>query len=351
MGDSIAVVGGGMFGVTAAEELADYGYNVTLFEKSDQILTAASGSNHWRLHRGYHYPQSDETAEQARQTEPLFRSRYEEAVVERDDHYYAIAEDSWVSFDEYVEFMNSHNLDYENVDLDLVNNDTISETIRVNENHVNLEKLRDLCWDELKDMGVSTSLSTEITTLDELDEYDQVVLATYAHINSILPDGHELRQQYKFEICEIPMIELPDKYLGNNIIIVYGPFMSIDPWGETDYFLMGDYHQMRHHTSTGYEPEIPEKYEGLVNNGLIENPSISNFDDFKEHGEQYIPGVGGATYHGSFFTIRTILPDVEDTDARPTIVERSEDIMTVFGGKLATSVNTAEQVVDSAVDR
>lgn len=350
MGDEIAVIGAGMFGLTAAVEFAESGYEVTLYEKNKNILTGASGWNHWRLHRGYHYPQSDATAEKALETEPLFRSRYADAVLQNEDHYYAIAEDSWVNYDEYAEFMDCHGLEYEPVDLDLVNDDRIEQTVHVNENHVCPEQLRELCWYELEKSGVSTILGTEISSVEDLRDHDHIVIATYASSNSLLPRGHDLRRRYKFEVCEVPVVELPDHYLGNNIIVVYGPFMSTDHWGQTDYFVMGDYHHMRHYTSTGYEPEIPDKFKGLVNTGLVEESSMSNFDAFREHGKKFIPGVADAKHIGSFFTIRTILPNVEDTDARPTLVDHADNVMTILGGKLATSVHTAQEVVKTAED-
>jgi len=267
-------------------------------------------------------------------------------VIEKQNHYYAIANESWVSYDEYREFMDSHNLEYKAVDLNLVNNDNIEQTIRVDENHVSPEKLRDLCWDELERSGVNTKLNTKIGCLTDVQGYSEIVIATYAHINSILPEGHNLRRKYKFEICEVPIVSLPTRYQDNNIIIVYGPFMSADHWGCSDYFAMGDYHNMRHHSNTGYIPEIPQRYRGLINNGIIENPSISNFDQFRQLGKEYIPGAENANHIGSLFTVRTILPDVEDTDARPTMVDHSSGVTTIFGGKLATSVATAEKVVD-----
>ena len=88
MSKDIAVVGGGMFGITAAVELARADYDVTLYEKQSDILRGASGSNHWRLHRGYHYPMSDETAAETHRTEPLFKSRYREAVIQDQTHYW-----------------------------------------------------------------------------------------------------------------------------------------------------------------------------------------------------------------------------------------------------------------------
>ncbi len=56
----IAVIGGGIFGITTAVILGNE-HNVELFEKNDDILKSASGSNQYRVHRGYHYPRSAET--------------------------------------------------------------------------------------------------------------------------------------------------------------------------------------------------------------------------------------------------------------------------------------------------
>ena len=58
----VAVVGGGIFGAAAAIEIATLNVDVTIFEREHDLLQAASGINQYRLHRGYHYPRSTETA-------------------------------------------------------------------------------------------------------------------------------------------------------------------------------------------------------------------------------------------------------------------------------------------------
>ena len=57
----IGIVGGGIFGVAIAAKLGKH-FQVDLFEKNNDILQSASGINQYRLHRGYHYPRSMETA-------------------------------------------------------------------------------------------------------------------------------------------------------------------------------------------------------------------------------------------------------------------------------------------------
>lgn len=346
MGPEVAIVGGGMFGTATALELTEAGADVTIYEAKDQILAGASGANQWRLHRGYHYPLSDATAEFCRRSEPKFRDRFKEAVVSDQSHYYAIDEESWVTSGEYMEFCERHGLEYKQVNLDLVDSTRIESVLRVEENRVNKDVLRDILRVSLDEMGVTVECNSRIRSTDELRGYDNIVVATYAHSNELLADYDSLRRRYRFEVCEIPEIRLPDNYTGNNIIVVYGPFMSVDHWGDSDTFVMGDYTHMVHGSNVGYKPEVPEAYKDLVNKGLVRDPEISNFENFRRHGKQYIPGVANCEYVGSMFTIRTKLPDVEDTDARPSIVQREGDVISVFGGKLATSVSSAEKITE-----
>ena len=70
------------------------------------------------------------------------------------------------------------------------------------------------------------------------------------------------------------------------------------------------------------------------------------FDKFGGLGGRSIPGVKNAEYIGSPFTIRIILPDVEKIDSRPTMVGHSSDMISIFGGKLATSIDISQDVMN-----
>ena len=90
-GVRIAVVGGGVFGCTAALDLDVAGAIVDLYEAAPTILDRASRRNLMRLHRGYHYPRSMRTARLARDAAPGFERLYPTATSYVHDHYYAIA--------------------------------------------------------------------------------------------------------------------------------------------------------------------------------------------------------------------------------------------------------------------
>jgi hypothetical protein len=198
--------------------------------------------------------------------------------------------------------------------------------------------------DRLREHGINVKLNHRVTDLNTTSEYDYSIVATYAHTNSLFEGRPALQRRLRFEVCEIPVVELPARYHGYNIIVVYGPFMSVDHWGKSSQFIMGDYHNMIHAENIGYEPRVPDEYADVINAGLLEDPSLSNFDAFRQTGQQYIPGVAAADYVGSMFTLRTKLPDVEDTDARPSVIKQDGNTISVLGGKLATSVKTAEEV-------
>ena len=53
--------------------------------------------------------------------------------------------------------------------------------------------------------------------------------ATYTSLNEFT----DKKQDYQFELCEKPVIKLPEKYNNKSVVIMDGPFMCIDPLGET----------------------------------------------------------------------------------------------------------------------
>ena len=45
------------------------------------------------------------------------------------------------------------------------------------------------------------------------------------------------------------------------------------------------------------------------------------------------------------FTVRTVLPNVDSTDERPTIVRKiSDNVFTIFSGKVPTCVDAAKEI-------
>jgi len=109
----VAVIGGGIFGCTAAIHLKREGHEVDLYETKNSILRCASTCNQYRLHRGYHYPRSPETIRECRGSLNSFEEEFPEAVVHNGTHLYAIArEGSRVTPGEYLDALDNAGLEY-----------------------------------------------------------------------------------------------------------------------------------------------------------------------------------------------------------------------------------------------
>lgn len=342
----VAVVGGGIFGVTTALELDRAGHDVDLFEQSGALLTAASRGNQGRLHRGYHYPRSESTARSCRASVAQFREYYPGAVVEGADHYYCIAsERTKTTGEEFLAFCDRLGLEYERADPGLVDRDRIDVSVRVPESRLDHHALRERCERDLAASDVRVHLETRVTDLGALD-HEYAVVATYAGINDLLDDHGALTERCKFELCEKPVARLPPSFRETSVVVMDGPFMCVDPYGRTGDFLLGNVVHAVHERSVGERFDVDERYEPYLDAGVVDPGPLSNFDAFVESGREFVPGLARAEHVGSLFTVRTVLAGVEDTDERPTLVDREGNVFRLLSGKIAACVPAAREVVE-----
>jgi len=341
----IAVIGGGVFGCTAAIYAARAGHEVHLFEKNGALLQAASGINQYRVHRGYHYPRSADTARSAREADASFREEYGEAIIRGGKHIYAIAaEGSLVSSEEFLAFCSGQGLVIHEISAEpYLAPDRVSLVVEGKESWMDPEALRNVVLMRLNSAGVTLHLGTQATS-EMLEQYDAVVLATYARLNELIPAGVDV-QEYQYEVCEKPVVKVPG--LENiGIVVLDGPFMCVDPWGKSGLHVLGNVVHAIHATNIGVTPIVPEEMAPFLDHGLIKNPPITKIKDFLESGARYIPLLANAEHVGSLFTIRTVLPRLEKTDARPTIVTKlSEKYIRIFSGKIGNCVEAARETV------
>src|SRR5260370_30171603 len=102
----VGVVGAGLYGCVTAVELARAGVEVELIERRSEIMKGASRANQGRVHQGFHYPRSMETAIEAQAQAPRFEARFGAAIPQVEvDHYYALAPESRTTPHEYGVFL------------------------------------------------------------------------------------------------------------------------------------------------------------------------------------------------------------------------------------------------------
>ena len=340
----IAVIGGGIFGVTAAFRLAK-NHHVDLFEKNSDILMAASDVNQCRVHRGYHYPRSDSTVKGVLDANASFTEEFGDAIMNNTENYYCIPKHNTItSAEQYIQFCKRNNLEYELSELDVIDKRSIDLCVKVKENLFDHSKLKRICCQKLLDSNVNIFLNK--TATDEIfDRYDFVVICTYAEIGKLLKKFPKFQREYQFEVCEKVFVKMPTSFNNKSILIMDGPFMGIDPVGDTGMFIIGDVVHTVLQRMVGKQPEVDPKYVSLLDKGIIKNPPISNFNLFIESGSQFMPEIKKAKYVGSSFCIKTTLAHVDETDERPTLINKiNEKIVTVFSGKIPTCVEAAKEL-------
>jgi len=336
----IAVVGAGIFGVTFALKLSRE-HDVTLYEKNSDIMTAASRANQLRLHRGYHYPRSPETVRDLLRSIVFFEKEYKDAVVGCHEHFYCISKnDSMTSAKQYLDFCNEFNLEYQVIEnFSHVCNNKIDLTVKVNEKLLDYYKIYNMSWERLLTSNIKRRFLEKFSK-DDIDCFDIVLNCTYANINELLEVKSQ--REYQFEICEKILVKMPDEMINKSIVVMDGPFMCVDPNGKTGLSLLGNVVHAIHSTNTGTSPTVPSLIQKDLDSGVVRNPTSTNWKKFIEAGREYIPSLANAEYRGSMFTTRAVLPNMDKTDARPTIVSRSgTKIINVFSGKIDTCVMAA----------
>ena len=331
-------MGGGIFGTTSAVALANNGYQVELHEELEDVMMAASDINQYRLHKGYHYPRSKETAQECLKGLYTFKRKYERSVVNGDiEHYYAISSrDSKVTPSQYLEFLNEMDLPYKRVEPVKSTDITIKVEEELFDNYKLYEAVRDKLWSS----GVEV-LKNKTTTKDDFKGFDVVVIATYAKLNQLLDN----KKEYQFEVCEKPVVRLPRKYRGKSIVIMDGPFMCLDPYGQRNHVLGNVVHAI-HETNVGEEPIVSDELKQYLNKGVVEKPKHTNIDKFIETGKIFFEDFHKLKHIGSMYTIRTVLKNRDHDDARPTLVNHEGgNVYSLFSGKIDTCVDSANELI------
>jgi len=343
----VAVVGGGLFGTTAAIHVARRGHTVQLFERRNDLLQSASTINQYRIHRGYHYPRSPETTQSCLAGVGLFVEEYRDAVMSDSRHLYGIArEDSKTSLEEFLHHCEVNKLPYRPVNVPELINPDHADAVEVVEDSLDPGALMSLIKSKLAEAGVKVHLNASIDG-SITDQFDRIVLAAYAANNSVLAAIGRPIDAYQFEVCEKPVVSLPSSFRRTDIVIMDGPFMSVGPFGRSDLYALGHVVHAIHSTNVGLQPDIPAALRPYLDNGIVRDPQFTRFREFVDAGARFIPAIAEARHVGSMYTVRTVLPNRDATDERPTLVSQvDERIIQVFSGKLSNCVEAARAVAD-----
>lgn len=356
----VAIVGGGFFGCLAALRLSQAGFHVTVFEKQTGLMLGASYINQNRLHMGYHYPRSDETARDSCLHQVDFQSLFPEAVVDDFEHYYCVArEGSYVSGQEFVDFCERLQLPYQDAwpKAITLNRDTVETCLLVPEKLYDANIVRHSLRRMLEqERNVDVMLSTELLGINRFNDgfeihyhglagiermnVDAVINATYSNINRLITMLGCEPKSYQFELCEVAIVKVPWE-LRVGCGVMDGPFFGILPFGKSGSYLLYDVEISVLERTFGHTPTF--------------NRDISYYDDeiicaerfrrYKQKASKYIKEMSDCIHLYSTYVPRVVLAHRDADDARPTeILKHTDGVWSIFAGKISLALPTATQL-------
>jgi len=329
----VLVVGAGIFGCSVALELFNSNFDVTLIETNPSIMMGASKNNHNRIHYGYHYPRSLETAIQSLEGLNSFLENYTECIVKNFPNYYTIAKDgSHISSYDYVQFCNNVNIEYnfEFPNSLFLNKNLIDTSFKVKEPIFDWEILKQLIEQKIKKTNIKLKLNTSFFSVNH-KEYDYIINCSYANINLINKFLGAECIQFKLQDVIVPIFRYNSKKIG--ITIMDGPFCSIMPKGNTpNTFLL--YHAKYSVLKETYEYELSSIENVKDNVSILINDAT-----------RYFPFLSNAIFTDYWQTIRALPITTNDERLSKVMVSKLyPNLITVFSGKITTCVDVAKEV-------
>lgn len=354
--NKIAVIGAGIFGITIALKLSEK-FEVSLFEKSEDILSGASSNNHLRHHYGYHYPRSKETALESIKGKKSFKDFYGECIIEGFPAYYAVAkENSKTNSKEFLNFCKDLDLEYEIVDPDpeIFNTSKIDICLKTPEPCYDPFVLKNIVKNKLKNSRIKMRFKQEIIggriiknkkkslkikynneILEE--EFDVIISAIYTQFNDINQWFEFPKKKVHYALIELIDIQLP-KPVRFGAMIIDGDFSTFVPSGKPGIVRLG-------HVKASVLKETISDY---LPDEFLSIKKESNKDKIIEESAVYYPIVKKAKFLKSIFINRIVKANVNNTDERLTeITDHGENIYSIFGGKVITCVETANNLFDT----
>ncbi len=341
----VLIIGAGFFGTSIAIKIKETYKNskVTLCEKKNNILLSASGKNQFRCHLGFHYPRSDKTIQECKNSFLDFDKYFNDTYLNSENFYAISRNDSKISFEDYLKSLDKNNLKYKIERNNLLNQKMIQGSIRVNEKIISIDLVRKKLWKMLKNLNIEIKLNTEVSLYKEINgDYDHIILCTYDENNKNLKNINYIKKEkYYYQLVEKILVKPPKIYQNKSFVILDGPFMCIDPYENNNYSILGS---VKKSVIKSINSKIHnfDKFLGLKKY-LCKNSNSNIYSNIKNDFEKYFLNFEKTKYFKSFFVVRATVNNKDDE--RVTRVVNNNKIINVFSGKWVNCMTTAEKIV------
>ena len=332
----MAVIGAGVYGCWIAYILSKKGYSVDLFEKNDQIISESSKLNQYRIHRGYHYLKSLNTAYRCQVNYQRFINFFSDAVYSKFKSYYGISKfHSNINSNTFEQVCSLLNMPYKiSPESNIFNYNLIDKIYEVDEKIYDVEKLRNKFKELTNNKNINIFLNTKIellnkdylqTSNNEIHKFDYVFNCTYSEIDQFKNISNS-KLDLNYILSEIGIIQVPDLIKNVGVTIIDGPFFSFLPVNE-------NIHTISHVVYTHLETKIKNDFL-IKKNSLNDNSSFVNLKKMILDASRFVPSLESSLIKKSFYQIKAISKQNNRNDSRPIIVEKNENCFNIIGSKV-----------------
>jgi hypothetical protein len=345
----VAIIGSGFYGSSIALELAnDYpDIKIDLYEKNKDIFQGAASNNQHRIHKGFHYPRSNETIEQILGNYQSFKDKYADLISPVKDNYYLIEKTSKVGLEDYINkykefdvpFREVHNLEIS----PFVDIDKIEGGISTTEEVIDLSKAYKYFKEKIMNCkNISLKLKQNVIEIEgnkiEDEKYDFIINCTYSSPNLGLVSKDKLFN-LKYEICIIPIVE---NYFKEDICITImdGKYVSAYQNGLGDLTLSSV--SCTPYFKTVYHNEFINKLRrDLVHKDIVLKNDINRL---LIHCGEYFRDINLNTPIKELYIAPKVKLKNDVNDLRTTSVVRDGCVISMLCGKISSIVSTYELV-------
>jgi hypothetical protein len=345
----ILVIGAGLFGCSTAFILSESNYTVDLIDEQSDIMLKASYVNHNRIHLGYHYLRSIETAEQSIEGLLSFLFYYGDSVIYQFPNYYGIAsKGSKTNPQQFLDFCNNVGIGYEEdyPDTVMLNRELLDACFKVPEPVWDYPSLKSTVFKYLDRNGVNLFLNSvcedikvrsdnlfEVRLNKGIKYYDVVINATYANLNQVNAMLGIQNKQLLYEDVVIPVFNYPSNQIG--LTIMDGPFCSVMPHGKIDCeFLLYN---------------VKESVLRAVHDILKPDFEVNNLDfsgnKIYDASIEYMPFLKDVVHKSYTRTIRTVFENSDDARlSEVTMYDGIKNYFSILSGKVTTCMQVALEI-------
>lgn len=358
----VVIIGAGIYGLHASLNEIYRDKKILVIEKEDSILTRASSINQARLHNGYHYPRSVQTAKSSAKYFKKFYQDYNFAINSKFRSIYAIAnENSYTSKEDFEKFCKEVNIPFQQIDSSMYfNNGLISATYETEEYVYDINLIKKYYINKIsKHPNIEIRYNTYIKKTEiENSEYvlklndentiitEYVINVSYASINQVNELFNVKKYNIKYELCEVGLGIVSENLINTAITVMDGPFFSIMPFGKTKFHSLTSVNYTPHSTCYKNLPEFScqQKNHNCSKNNL-DNCNKCNYspetkiDEMADLYNTYLKKKYKFLYEKSLFAIKPILLSSEMDDSRPTVItkhRRNPTFISCLSGKFNT---------------